>query len=182
MQGRPVIGTAVASPVMLVGQAPGVKEVEVGKPFAWTAGRTLFGWFAHIGLDEAAVRSRVYLAAVCRCFPGKRDGGGDRLPSPEEVANCSGWLNAEIRILRPRLVIPVGKLAIAQFLDAATLDVVVGRKYVVHFVDCSADVIALPHPSGASVWHRVEPGRMLLKRALRLIATHPAWKALVSKG
>ncbi len=48
-------------------------------PFAWTAGRQLFKWFASLGLDEATFRSRVYMAAVCRCFPGKRPTGGDRV-------------------------------------------------------------------------------------------------------
>lgn len=178
MQGRPVIGAPVVSPVMLIGQAPGVKELEVRKPFAWTAGRTLFGWLAGIGLGEDAVRSRVYMAAVCRCFPGKKDAGGDRVPDRGEVANCSSWLRNELGIIRPQLIIPVGKLAIAQFLDAAKLEAVVGRKHVARLDGFSADVIPLPHPSGASVWHRVEPGKALLARALALIAAHPAWREI----
>ncbi len=71
------------------------------RPFGWTAGKTLFKWFEGIGLDETAFRQRVYMAAVCRCFPGKQAQGGDRVPSTEEVANCSRWLTAEIRLLRP---------------------------------------------------------------------------------
>src|SRR5690606_18455982 len=83
-----VVGRPVVSPVMLVGQAPGDKEGGLGRPFAWTAGKTLFKWFSQIGLDEEEFRSRVYMAAVCRCFPGKNPKGGDRVPSPEEIKNC----------------------------------------------------------------------------------------------
>jgi uracil-DNA glycosylase len=180
MIGRPVIGEPAASPVMLVGQAPGSKELEVRKPFAWTAGKTMFGWFRGLGLDEAAFRSRVYMAAVCRCFPGKNPGGGDRVPDATEIRNCSGWLEAELRLLKPQLVMPVGKLAIAQFLDAKRLDAVVGEKLAIRAHGLAFDLIPLPHPSGASVWHRVEPGKTLLASALRLIGSHPAWRSLVT--
>jgi uracil-DNA glycosylase len=68
---RPVVtGTAVVSPVMIIGQAPGPHEGELGRPFAWTAGKTMFGWFEQIGMTEAMFRRSVYMAAVCRCFPG----------------------------------------------------------------------------------------------------------------
>ena len=70
-----VVGNPVVSPVMLIGQAPGNKEIEVRRPFAWTAGKTLFKWFARIGMEEQAFRDRVYMAAVCRCFPGKNPKG-----------------------------------------------------------------------------------------------------------
>ena len=77
---RPVVtGGAIVSKVLLVGQAPGDKEPMLGRPFAWTAGRTLFRWFNETtGLDEATFRSSIYMAAVCRCFPGKKPRGGDR--------------------------------------------------------------------------------------------------------
>jgi len=179
MLGRPVMGEPVASPVMLVGQAPGSKEVDIRKPFAWTAGKTMFGWFRDLGFDEAAFRSRVYMAAVCRCFPGKNPGGGDRVPDATEIRNCSSWLEGEIRLLKPQLVIPVGKLAIAQFLAAERLDAVVGKKYAIRAHGFESDLIPLPHPSGASVWHRVEPGRTLLAKALKLIGSHPAWRSLL---
>src|ERR1700760_3377461 len=125
-----VSGGAVVSRVMLVGQAPGDKEPVLGRPFAWTAGRKLFRWFQeHAGVDEATFRSRIYMAAVCRCFPGKKATGGDRVPAPDEIANCSGWLKAEMDLLRPGLVIAVGKLAILQFMPCDKLDVVVGQSF-----------------------------------------------------
>lgn len=183
MASAPVSGGPVVSPVMLVGQAPGDKEPIRGRPFAHTAGRTLFGWFTRAcGWSEADFRARVYMAAVCRCFPGKRPAGGDRVPAPDEVANCSAWLRAEIALLRPELVLPVGRLAIAQFLPdtaALRLDAVVGRTFRARYPgdmddDHAFDVLPLPHPSGASPWHRLEPGKTRLETALALVAAHPA--------
>jgi len=179
MLGPVVCGQPVYSKVLLVGQAPGAKEGEFGKPFAWTAGKTLFGWFAGIGLSELRFRELVYMAAVCRCFPGKQAKGGDRLPNPVEVANCSAWLQAEIQLLQPQLVIPVGKLAIGQWLKADKLQDVIGRQFSAELFGHSVDLIPLPHPSGASTWHRSEPGKSLLVQALGLIAEHPAWRALL---
>jgi uracil-DNA glycosylase len=175
MAGPPVIGQPVVSPVMLVGQAPGSKEIEVHRPFAWTAGKTLFKWFDSIGLGETGFRSRVYMAAVCRCFPGKAKAGGDRVPDRDEIANCAGWMEREIRLLTPKLIVPVGKLAIGLFIQHAKLDEVVGRVHRVTVHGVEVDVVPLPHPSGASVWHRVEPGKTLLHQALACIERHPAW-------
>lgn len=177
---RPAVsGGPVASRVMLVGQAPGDKEPTLGRPFAWTAGRTLFRWFdEHCGLDEAAFRSRIYMAAVCRCFPGKKPSGGDRVPSREEIANCAGWLEAEMAVLEPTLVIPVGKLAIERFVPCPGLADVVGQSARMTYAGHETDLIPLPHPSGASPWPRMEPGKTLLKKAMALIAGHPAMKAI----
>jgi len=179
MIGPVVTGQAVMSPVLLIGQAPGVREGPAGKPFAWTAGKTMFAWFSTIGLGEQEFRTRVYMAAVCRCFPGKADGGGDRVPSRDEVKRCSGHLEREVQLLRPRLVIPVGKLAIAQLWpDVDKLTEVIGKRRRVTFAGHETDAIALPHPSGASSWHQTEPGKTLLRRALRLIARHEGWQSL----
>jgi uracil-DNA glycosylase len=186
---QPVVtGTPVASKVMLVGQAPGDKEGGFGKPFAWTAGKTLFKWFAQLGLSEEEFRSSVYMAAVCRCFPGKNPKGGDRVPDEGEIENCSSWMAKEIEILKPSLVIPVGKLAIAQFVKHSKLNEVVGTTHSLNFKlpnstsTIPLDVIPLPHPSGASTWHRMEPGITLLKKSLRLIEAHPAFETLVERA
>ncbi len=179
MQPPVVVGRPVTSRIMLVGQAPGAKEPQFGRPFAWTAGRTLFRWFEmSLGWTEEATRNRIYFAAVCRCFPGKRPGGGDRVPDDDEIANCAGWLKREMTLLRPLLVLPVGRVAIAQFLGVQPLASVVGRRFHTTYDGHPVDVVPLPHPSGASPWHRVEPGRTLLRKALALIAAHPTVEAL----
>ncbi len=170
-----VVGRPVASRILLVGQAPGVKEPLLGRPFAWTAGKTLFRWLERAtGWDEETTRRRIYFAAVCRCFPGKNPKGGDRVPNEVEIANCAQWLDREFALLRPTLVLPVGKLAIAQFLEFDSLASVVGQTWKLSRAHGPVDVIPLPHPSGASTWHRMEPGKSLLEKSLALVAKHPA--------
>jgi uracil-DNA glycosylase len=182
MKSTPVSGGAIASDVMVIGQAPGPREPVLQRPFAHTAGRTLFRWFEQFcGMNEAAVRSTIYFAAVCRCFPGKNSSGGDRVPSPDEIRNCASWMDDEIRILQPRLVIPVGRLAIMQFIHCAKLEKAIGRKFRVKRAGHYFDVIPLPHPSGASPWHKIAPGKKLLEQALKLIARHPAVAALCKR-
>jgi uracil-DNA glycosylase len=183
MVGPVVHGAPVLGRVMLVGQAPGPREGALGRPFAWTAGRTMFRWFEEaLGSDEATFRASVYIAAVARCFPGKASGGGDRRPDVREVHRCRTWLEREAGILEPDLVIPVGTLAIEQVLGAkAPLTDVVGTQRRAHWHGRDVDVVALPHPSGASPWHKVEPGRGLLQEALWLLAKHPAMRQALHK-
>jgi uracil-DNA glycosylase len=178
MIGPVVTGSPVLSPVLLIGQAPGVKEGGFGKPFAWTAGKTMFKWFERIGIDEETFRQRVYMAAVCRCFPGKNPKGGDRVPSPAEINNCADWLQAEIDLLKPELILPVGKLAISQLLPVKKLNEVIGKVHPVTFHGHRTEAIPLPHPSGASTWHRMEPGIVLLESALTILQQHPAWQQI----
>lgn len=181
MIGPVVHGPPVVSPVLLLGQAPGPREGSFGRPFAWTAGKTMFRWFQEsMGVDETTFRARVYMAAVARCFPGKAKGGGDRKPDAEEIERCEAWLAREAAILRPKLVLAVGTLAIERVLGAKLpLAEVVGttRRGRWHGVD--VDVVALPHPSGASPWHKIEPGKTLLVGALTRLARHPAMQAAI---
>ena len=172
----PVVhGPPVMSRILLIGQAPGPHEGEYGRPFAWTAGKTLFRWFAEaLEADEAAVRERIYFAAVVRCFPGKAKGGGDRRPEPDEIFRCRTYLEREVFLLEPELILPVGTLAIEQVMGhKGGLAEVVGKKHRVLFHGKTADAIPLPHPSGASTWHKMEPGKTLLQKALSLLAGHP---------
>jgi uracil-DNA glycosylase len=178
MVGPVVTGRPVASKVYLVGQAPGPREGDFGRPFAWTAGKNLFRWFGSIGVDEETFRSRVYMAAVCRCFPGKAKSGGDRVPDEAEVTACSGWMKREVGLLRPDLILAVGRLAIERFLEPAPLADVIGKKHRATVFGHACDLIPLPHPSGASTWFKVEPGKTLLAEALALVEKHPAWRAV----
>jgi uracil-DNA glycosylase len=180
MIGPVVSGKPVNSPILLIGQAPGDKEGGFGKPFAWTAGKTLFKWFGSIGLDEEVFRQRVYMAAVCRCFPGKKPTSGDRVPDREEIDNCSRWLQAEVELLQPKLILPIGKLAISQLMQVGKLDEVIGKIHTVEFHGHRCECLPLPHPSGASTWHRREPGLSLLQSALGLLESHPVWRQVRS--
>jgi uracil-DNA glycosylase len=167
----PVVSLAVAPRVMLVGQAPGQVEAQGGKPFAGRAGRTLFRWFEQAGIDEITARRKIYIAAVTRCYPGPSPSGrGDRVPSVEEQGACASWLESELAIIRPKVIIPVGKLAIERFFRPQPLDRLIGRSHVAE----GRLLIPLPHPSGASSWIHQANHPQLLKDALRLLELHVA--------
>ena len=186
MIGPVVHGPAVLSKVILVGQAPGPREGSFGRPFAWTAGKTLFRWFEEsMDIREDQFRDLVYIAAVARCFPGKASGGGDRKPDFEEIARCRTFLAGEVSILKPQLVLAVGSLAISEVLRKEVagkkLDAIVGRVFRTRWHGVDLDVVPLPHPSGASPWHKMEPGKTLLGQALAQIKRHPAMRTVLSK-
>ena len=172
---RPIVSLARRTQVMLVGQAPGKVEAGGGRAFAGRAGQTLFRWFGRVGLDEKTLRERIYIAAITRCYPGpSASGRGDRVPSPVERENCSTWLDDELRLLKPTLLIPVGRLAIERFLPKLPLDELIGQEHSVSAAGRQLTAIPLPHPSGASSWiHQGNHGR-LLSRALEQIGTRLA--------
>lgn len=138
---------------MLIGQAPGWREIETGLPFAHDAGRRLAGWLglAGIGLDD--FRRRWYVTSVGKCYPGRRPGASvDSPPSRAEVQRWSPFLDEEVRIVRPSLLVLVGGTAHRYaFGEAARLDDLVGRE-LSWAPAAGARVICLPHPSGASTW------------------------------
>jgi uracil-DNA glycosylase len=175
--GRPVTGAVHGARVMLVGQAPGPREEDARKPFAYTAGRRLFTWFDSLGVTEAQFRECVYIAAVIRCFPGRdAKAGGDRVPDAVEIAACGQHLDREIALLAPQLVLAVGTLASMQLLGIAQLKDAVGVLHHAQRAGRKFDVVVLPHPSGRSTWLNKKQNAALLEQSLRLIRTHPAWR------
>lgn len=168
--GAPVISLARRPRVVLVGQAPGQVETVDQRPFAGRAGKTLFKWLARAGIEEDEARERIYIAAITRCYPGPgQSGRGDRVPSLEEQHNCGRWLDAELALIRPRLIIPVGRLAIDRFLGKLPLERVIGREHAVNIGKRTAVVVPLPHPSGASSWIHGPGHADLLARALQIL-------------
>jgi uracil-DNA glycosylase len=174
----PVSGRPEGRPsLMLVGQAPGPREVELRRPFAYTAGSRLFAWFARLGVSEEEFRARVWISAVIRCFPGRAPQGGDRVPSPGEIAHCAPHLETELRLLQPQTVIAVGQLAIARFLPApGALAERVGETFPVVQGGHSFAVIPLPHPSGRSTWLVRPENQARLDRALHRLAESEGWQ------
>jgi len=169
--------------VMLVGQAPGPKERDVGIPFAFTAGARLFTWFNRLGVTEDEFRRRAWISAVLRCFPGRAPQGGDRPPGPVEIANCAPFLEAEIRLLRPLTVIAVGQSAILKFLpEPAPLQDRVGQLFQVEQAGHRMEVVPLPHPSGRSTWLIRPENQERLDRALALLAATRGWRETFGAG
>lgn len=162
-EARPVVAGKATDRVMIVGQAPGAIEHEVGVPFAGRSGLVLRQWLARAGLDEDHLP---YRSAMTKCFPGKSPSGeGDRRPTPAEIALCAPWLEREIALVRPEVLLLVGQLAIERFWGKVPLQEAVGRaRREPHRV-----LIPLPHPSGSSRWLNDPANRARLDRALRIL-------------
>jgi len=152
---------------MLIGQAPGPTERVSRRPFDGRAGKELDRWMVRAGFASAEeFRTLTYIAALMRCFPGRNaTGTGDLRPPPAAVANCGHWLDAELRILRPKVLIPVGLMAINRFLGPGSLEGRVGKRFGERPV-----VVPLPHPSGTSRWLNDPANRERLDGALELLA------------
>lgn len=110
------------------------------------------------------------MTAVTKCYPGRsRSGSGDRVPSRAEQRLCRPYLEQEIDLINPQLILPVGKLAIGLFYPSELpLEQIIGTQKQVdgHWV------VPLPHPSGASRWHQSRANRQLIQKAIGLIRQH----------
>ena len=165
----PVLNAPAAPEAVLVGQAPGIRERDVRRPFAGPAGRRLRDWLAPAGLGtEEAFYSRLHVTSVAKCFPGKRPGGGSDLPPPPAMLRtCLPWLAQELELVQAPLVISVGAMALAELAPGRRLDDAVGIELA---GPGGRALIALPHPSGASPWPNLPGNRERLERAVGLIA------------
>jgi uracil-DNA glycosylase len=163
LESLPVFEGRPGQRAMIVGQAPGVVEGVERRPWRGRAGRTLRSW---LELDEEAFYETFYCASVTRCYPGKHPSGrGDRPPTPTELDLCSFWLDWELRLMRPGLVLVVGGLAVRRLLGLPRLTETIGQRYA--FGDATA--VPLPHPSGASGWLNDTANRARLGDALAVV-------------
>ena len=175
---RPVLSGDGTEPAMLIGQAPGWREIETGVPFAWDAGKRLCGWLAAAGIGVEDFRGRWYATSVGKCYPGRAPGSSvDRPPSRVEIASWAPTLREEVRLVAPRLVLLVGGTAHRfAFGPGVRLDDLVGRELMWEAAP-GASVLCLPHPSGASTWLN-EPARVeLWRRGIGLLRER--WSELV---
>lgn len=151
IKSQPVFSGSQSSRLMVIGQAPGAEEGALGYPFGGEAGRRLFRWLERVGWDEEAFRATCYITSVTKCFPGPNPGGdGDRVPSAAERKLCRPWLDAELALVQPEVIVPVGRLAISLFYPPQLrLTDVIGESMI---DEQKRQVLPLPHPSGASRW------------------------------
>jgi uracil-DNA glycosylase len=148
----------------MFGQAPGAVEGEQRRPWRGRAGRTLRRW---LELGEDDFYATFYCASVTRCYPGKaRTGRGDRTPTPREQELCAFWRSWELELIRPRLIVPVGGLAVRRLLGPKSLTECIGKR----FEHDDAVAIPLPHPSGASGWLNDPANRARVTEAAGLIS------------
>jgi len=147
----------------LFGQAPGPVEGAERRPWRGRAGQTLRRW---LGMDEDEFYVTFYCASVTRCYPGKHaTGKGDRVPAPPEQDLCEFWREWELALIRPKLIVPIGGLAIKRLLGRTQLAGTIGERY--EYGDATA--IPLPHPSGVNIWLNSRENRALVDRAAGLI-------------
>src|SRR5439155_26412353 len=102
----PVVAGSIRDSIAIVGQDPGAVELRRGQPLSGRSGGELRRWLAAAGIDEDHLP---YRTAITKCFPGKSPtGSGDRRPSPAEIALCRPWLDEELVLLRPRVILLLG--------------------------------------------------------------------------
>jgi uracil-DNA glycosylase len=163
LESRPIYNEHLGQSAYIYGQAPGIVEGEERRPWRGRAGKTLRRW---LELEEDDFYRTFYCASVTRCYPGRSPSGrGDRAPTPREQELCSFWREWELELRRPRLIVPVGGLAIWRLLGMRGLAECVGRMYELNGVV----TVPLPHPSGASGWLNAPANRELTARAAKLV-------------
>ena len=173
----PVLSGDGRERAMLIGQAPGWREIETGLPFAWDAGKRLSGWLAAAGISIADFRELWYVTSIGKCYPGRAPGSSvDRPPSRDEIARWAPFLLEELRLVAPEVVLLVGGMAHRfAFGSGVKLDELVGRELAWEAAP-GASVLCLPHPSGASTWLN-DPVRVeLWRRGIGLLRDR--WEAL----
>ena len=98
--------------IMFIGEGPGFHEDKQGRPFVGAAGQLLDGLLGTIGLT----RPQVFITNVVKCRPP-----GNRDPMPEEVAACRSWLDQQIRLLEPKLIVTLGRHAMGIFMPGEVI-------------------------------------------------------------
>ena len=134
-QSVPGDGSTVAK-IMFIGEGPGFHEDQQGLPFVGPAGRFLEELLAMIGMN----RSEVYITNVVKCRPPS-----NRDPQPEEIEACRGYLERQIAIIQPKMVITLGRYSMARYIPNARISLVHGQ---VRKID---NVLVYPmyHPAAA---------------------------------
>lgn len=163
---------SVRAAMLIVGQAPGAGGHTHGKPFSGAAGKALSAWLQIAGLPPWAHHDPelAFVTAITRCFPGKVTGGkGDRVPSGSEIALCAPYLEAEFELVRPKVVVALGRLAATRLIGPAPLGELIGQVREIERAGRQLPVITLPHPSGVSRWLNLPANRERHLVALRLL-------------
>ena len=156
---RQVVPRAAASPLFIVGQALGpATQRRSGLPYMYPrgdlspTGQALDQFLRMLGftIDPSGTLPYAYSSDIVQRYPGPAaGGGGDRRPTPREVANCAEWLDAELRIVQPRVILLLGKQSAGYFLRAHGQDKRVewGEPRQVETDGCHATAFTVYHPA-----------------------------------
>ena len=139
-QAVPGDGSATAD-IMFIGEAPGKNEDRQGIPFVGAAGKFLAEMLASIDLK----REDVYITNIVKYRPPS-----NRDPLPEEIATCLPWLHEEIKIIQPKVIVTLGRHAMAHFILSKKISEVHGQTFKQTFPDIGPQVLfVLYHPAAA---------------------------------
>jgi uracil-DNA glycosylase family 4 len=164
---HPIVSGRADDRIFVIGQAPGHRSVARDIPFSGPGGRILQKWLEQAGFPPGYLHEHTYLSSLTHCDPGKNPrGNGDRRPSPAEVALCQPHLEAELNIVRPKVVLLIGTMAIETFLGKAKLEDIIGTSQERN----GMLFLPLPHPSGVSRWLNDSEHQQLLQKALAILA------------
>lgn len=128
------------SPVLFIGEAPGRNEDEQGRPFVGQAGKLLEKNLAVIGLK----REDVFITNIVKYRPPD-----NRDPFPDEIEACRGWLDAQIDIISPRIIVTLGRFSMGKFIEGVTISRVHGQPRFVDFGAKRYIVYPMFHPAAA---------------------------------
>ena len=176
---RPVISGIKKKPIMLIGQAPGIREYETGKPFQGQAGQDIRAIFQNIGISN--FDKYVWSSATVKCFPGrktikKRNSSGfrveDEKPCPMMVNNCQPFLLRQIELAEPKVIVTLGGFPLKAYLRLQNRPVSEGE--LKNFVGKKESwkgksIIFFPHTSGSSFWLNSEVNKGLFRDAQALL-------------
>ena len=167
-EARPLVSGRASDRMMVIGRAPGHRSVAKGRSFSGPGGTILQKWLEQAGFPAGYLREHTYLSSLTHCDPGPNPkGNGDRRPSPAELALCRPHLEAELELLRPKVVLLVGTMAIEAFLGKVKLEDAIGT-----FQERDGMLfLPLPHPSGVSRWLNDPAHQELHQRALQILST-----------
>lgn len=167
---RAIFSGGMGARIATIGQAPGITEKDAGRPFNAGSGTRLFKWLGEAGINEDRFRETQYMTSVTKCYPGRANSGsGDRVPTSAEQELCRPYLDKEIELIDPQLIIPIGRLAINLFFPKSQP---LARLIGTQKQQDGRWIIPLPHPSGASRWHQIEANRARINMAIDLIRQH----------
>ena len=167
---HPIVSGRASDRILVIGQAPGHRSIAKDTPFSGPGGRILQRWLERAGFPPGYLHEHTYLSSLTRCDPGRNPrGGGDRRPSPPEMALCRPYLDAEFRLVQPKVVLLVGTMAIEAFFGKGKLEDIIGT----YLERDGIFFLPLPHPSGVSRWLNNAMHQDLLSVALDHLA---AWR------
>lgn len=175
---RPIVSGIRSKPILLIGQAPGITEYNTRKPFQGPAGQKIREIFREVGI--ANFDELVYSSAVVKCYPGRKfrklgkpdSGSEDRVPSTQMVKNCRSFLERQLALVDPQVIVTLGSFPLKTYLHMAnhnmnnpTLGEFVGTS---HLWD-NRLIVFFPHTSGGARWLNSFENKELFTKAKQLL-------------